>query len=480
MNSWRTILWGSILLLLLGLGLFLGWRASKQSPWWSDAGAARPWSTRAALISPAAPTPAPLSAGPMPSFTFTSNQSELSFTFEIPTRTNCNPFSWQVMVASPELTVDLGIARLQLPFFAVGQGPPLPGKDNPWNVRVPGQFFRANGSPLSATDLKALNISAWDQELRYHDGFPALKLFLESTNWAEIRILNVRVFDATTHAPLESGSVSQSQGKRYATETGIALWHSTPVEIMLDIASGPSQVFEFAAQPGTSRALPCGFVHLLGILPGHNFSSSSSSDSTNTSLTVRTRLGEANPETTLAFQCENYEQGRPFEFEALDAAGQAIPSGGSSTMSGFVMHQFQTSHTNIAQLRVRLFPNLRRVVFRLPGLPGLPEANLHVRNLFEVRSSWMRFQTDGAMRRWLERVLQLEMRSSTWANFPNGTFPMSFTNATPTEILGVYLRGCPAGTSARVDAKKQELVIGPSRWKDWALNAWFKLKAVLK
>lgn len=479
MNSWRTLVGGVVVLVLAGLGVGMFWQAAKASPWRSNPVAVRPWSPRATLFKPPAPNPvAPTDTNP-PVLTYTTNQDAVTARFHVPRLNKCDPFLWQIVPSTNGTSADLGCATLNLRFLAVGYGAPSQGHVDGWSIELPGQFFHADGSAVRTGELDQAGVSTWDRAIHYGAGFPSLKLFVESTHMDQVRVLGVRVFDARTRAPLESGSTSQSVSDRFTIETGLSLWHSSPMEVVLEVAAGPATTLSFPATAGSLLPLPCGgSVMLVGVFPGHSVAHSTSHNATNSVITVTTRLNASKPETTLAFRCDDYEHGRPFDLVALDRLGKPVPPAGGSSSGGCVLQSYGAAPEDIATIQVRFFPNLRRVIFHLPGPPGLPEGNKQVANLFDVAVPWLQFQHEDQVRTWLEKVLQLRINSRRSPTFAPSAFPLTLTNTTPAEVLGIFLRACPPGTIARVDPSKQELLIGSPTWRNWAQNVWFKVRSL--
>jgi hypothetical protein len=68
---------------------------------------------------------------------------------------------------------------------------------------------------------------------------------LRFTGIKDCALLGLRVFDARIRAPVGIGGYSQdARGGGCRVECSAALWHDTPVELVLDLATGLDRTFE--------------------------------------------------------------------------------------------------------------------------------------------------------------------------------------------------------------------------------------------
>jgi hypothetical protein len=88
----------------------------------------------------------------------------------------------------------------------------------------------------------------------------------------------------------------------------------------------------------------------------------------------------------------------------------------------------------VKEIRVKYYPKISRLIFRLAELPGLPEENRNVRNYFDVRVPYMRFNQPWELQNGLARLLNLSFNSLP-LNPTNSYFPLIYTNATVREIF---------------------------------------------
>ena len=84
---------------------------------------------------------------------------------------------------------------------------------------------------------------------------------------------------------------------------------------------------------------------------------------------------------------------------------------------------------DIKEIRLLHYPNLHRLTFTIPELPGLPEQNRHVANLFDVHIPYMRFRYEYSFQSGVAQLLQMQNHSIP-LTFTNNYFPTFRTNTT--------------------------------------------------
>jgi hypothetical protein len=462
MHKRHPLRWIIVLALCLaagGVGLLL---LLPPAAWMSDPAIVRPWSERAELLNPAPPTPPNLESNILDSLTISTNEDgRLKLAYDAPEPHESEHLAWRVVEADESLRADLGPGSLAIEYLGVAYGTPDEGKDDGWALELEGQFFRPDGEPFEEEDYARCELNEWDRKLRYRDGSPAVEIGLKLDGIEGYEFMGLKAFDARTRAPLHSGGYSHGgDADRYAIETSLAIWHPTPIELVLDLAVGPPEVFEFAPAPGTFQAFPAGAVVLAAAMDGSERSWSSGSQGGKQTITLRFEEGERGPECSLIFVCLPDAHPAPFDFELLDAEGKVLKSAGGGSSGTMVIKSVRAKLSEVATVRLLYYPNQYRVSFRLPALPGLPAENAKVENLFDLRVPYvsMRYQHD--LEDWLEAVLQLKIDASRRPVYPTGAFPMSFHDATAAEVFEVWMSHHPSGISARVNQETQTLEVG--------------------
>ena len=380
---------------------------------------------------------------------------------------------WQVVEADERLRAGLGTNRVALEYVAVGWGRPAPTDGDHESFRVPARFFHPDLTPFAPADWRRLKMAKQDRELSFREGAPVLVGELRFTGIKDCALLGLRVFDARTRAPVDIGGYSQdARGGGCRFECSVALWHDTPVELVLDLATGPARTFAFPPRPGVRQTFPDGMVELAAVVEGREQTRSIQSRNGWEIATLGFVRSGPKPAVSLLFLCQPTAHPSPFFLDALGPDGKALAGWGGSSSGLLKVRTWHASPADIARVRLRCLPRHYRLVFRLPRLPGLPEENRGVPNLLEVRVPFVRFRAHYQMRRWLEGVLQVKMTVAQPPTVPPGTFPMEFTDVTAGEVLDRYLKLLPPGTRLRFDAERSTLYLGPSRLSE--LIEWVK------
>ena len=460
MNTKRivTILAALLFLGALVFALVLGFRQVSGDGLYSDPAVPRPVCVREwEEFNKLDPEHRPVKPALWQSVTLTTDSANsvvLSHSLGEPPKGSFYVESRHEIQANEKLEMDGGSFGVK----AIGIALRDPGQkdDDPLKYRV----FDSGLTELSKeqiADLSRQNL--WNSSVTHiYPGGSALRFIVEHREWPGVSIKAWNLFDARTRRRSSGGgSWSGSEG---STEynTSLPLWHSGPVDLVADVAYGPPAVFEFPPEPGAGFAhgdLDCRLVTVVG---NSRFSFSSESKG-------RVRLGlavgdQSSRGTGYVFLCQPTAANLPVDFEFLDSEGKVLSAGGSST-SGY----FKYVHTNqpperVARIRAKCATRVRRVVIHLPSLPGLPEANRNVTNLFDVRIPFVRFKDAGEIRSFLGRTLQMEtsvIGSQPARATPRVIFPAEFTDASIRDIARFYAKA--EGGYLRMDKANNRLCL---------------------
>lgn len=458
----RRVIVLALVLALAGIGALMLLLA--PSAWVSDPAAFRPWSERTELLSPPAPTPPTINSNLLDTLTVSTNEEgRFRLEFDTPGRDDTEHLAWQVIEADESLRADLGAGSAAIEYLGVAYGPPEEGKDDGWALELEGRFFQPDGTPFQEEDYERCGLNEWDRNLHYRDGCPAVEIGLKLDGVDGYKFMGVRAFDARTQAPLHGGGYSHGgNNDRYAIETSLAIWHPTPIELVLDLAVGPPEVFEFPAVQGAFQTFPAGAIAVAAAVDGNERTWSSSSVAGRSTITVRFEEDERGPQCSFIFLCLPDAHPTPFEFELLDAAGKALPEAGGGTSGSMAIKSVRARLSDVARVRLLYYPNQRRVLFRLPALPGLPAENADVANLFDLQLPYVSMRYEHDLQDWVQDVLQLKIDSTARPAYPTGAFPMAFTNATAADLFQVWISHHPRGLSAGVNPGAQTLEVRKS------------------
>lgn len=430
----------------------------------SDPAALRPWSERAKLLNPAPPTPPTIDSNILDSLTVSTNgEGRLQLTLDRAERSQGELLAWEVIAADDSQRADLGGCSLAIEYLGVAYGPPGEGRDIGYALELEGRFFRPDGTSFAEDDYQRCKLGEGDRKLRYNDGFPAVKVGLRLEGVADFKVLGLGAFDTRTRAPIGAGGLSHGGGKeRYAIETSLAIWHPDPIELVLDLAVGPPEVFEFPAKPGAFQAFPAGAVTLVAALEGKERSWNSSGDGRKDTISLLFEEDEREPHCGFVFLCQPDAYPVPFGFELLDTEGRALPPAGGGTTGRMAIKTARCNLSDVATVRLLYYPNPRRLIFRLPALPGLPAANADIANLFDLRLPYVSIRYQHNLDVWIGNVLQLKVDASTRPSYPAGAFPMAFTNVTAADVVEAWMGFHPRGSGARVNPETQTLEVRKS------------------
>lgn len=93
------------------------------------------------------------------------------------------------------------------------------------------------------------------------------------------------------------------------------------------------------------------------------------------------------------------------------------------------------------RVRVKSYRHVRRIVFSVPELAGLPVEKSSVTNLFDVKIPLVMVRDDHEMLELIGRTVQMEVVRLPPGPALHGGFPRVYRNVTPAQLLGEYGRG---------------------------------------
>ncbi len=335
-------------------------------------------------------------------------------------------------------------------------------------VSVPVRFFGANLRPLKPKLLQELVPSERDRSLHFRGDFPEVRFFFVIEGPSEYKILNVQLFDARTHRSLLGGGYSSGGGVRgrFWVGTNVQLWHQSPVLVVLSLAHGPTKANVVQAAVGTTAKHDQGELHLVAILEQIDPGWSSESGSGTERLTLRRadplRTADRPAQTTFVWYGLPLASPVPLELDYLDDNGSVLADTGRGSSGAFLLGGVAEGAHRVSSIRISSFPYIRRLVFCLPEIPGLPEENRGVQNLFDVRIPYVRIKEDWRLREFLGNVTQLEASFSQTPPAPAGFFPLTRTNASVSELAGQYEAEFGGKQQFGISPNGQQLILEPS------------------
>ncbi len=316
------------------------------------------------------------------------------------------------------------------------------------------RFYDANLSPIPAELVKRLHNFRLSEPVKRFVGnpFPHIQLGFRLQPGETVKFLGPpRAFDATTSKQIAKGwECSGGKGLTWY-RMPVALWHRAPVDVVINVLSGPVRTFEFEPQPGTGFEQEGFSCRLLAVVPdvkqgswlGNGF--------------FKAPPGQG--ATGFVFVCQPRAESMRVTFDFLDAQGNVLFGRGSSTGGFLHMVSLDQPLEKVALIRASYGIKRYRLILHIPYIPHLPRENDSIENLFDVRVPYARFTNADEVRDFLVRALQLSAAGETGrrppANIHTDVFPMEFADVTVRDIARRYGRG---GT-LRLDAEKEQLIV---------------------
>lgn len=327
------------------------------------------------------------------------------------------------------------------------------------------RIFDSSLTELSQEQISDLSRQKrWDNSVWHsYPGGSALRFIVEHREWPGVSIKAWNLFDARTRRRSSGGGSWSSSEDSAQYNTSLPMWHSGPVDLVVDVAYGEPAVFEFPPEPGqgfTHGDLDCRLVAVV-----KNAGSFSSMETNKGQMHLKMRVAPAGEDpssrrTGYVFLCQPTPAYLPVDFEFLDSEGNTLSTGGSSYHWYFKQIYANHPRERVVRIRAKCATHVRRVVIHLPSLPGLPEANRSVTNLFDVRIPFVRFKDADEIQNFLRGSLQMEtsvIGSRPARATPRVIFPAEFTDASIRDIARFYAKA--EGGYLRMDKANNRLCL---------------------
>jgi hypothetical protein len=299
-------------------------------------------------------------------------------------------------------------------------------------------YYSPAGERLDAAAIRA-SLTMWSGGARFRGTFPHAEFYFESTNLPpDVMLLRFQAFDHRTRRLLTSGHSSGLQrGAKTVLWIGadIELWHQTPIDIVLTIATGP---VELTSHPIDLKAppipFPGGMLKLLHISEAEINSWGTDINNGTNFVTLSTDRETQPPKTSFVFFGWPTMQGLPIQLQLARADGQPVQHTGMSSSESLLIATVAEKPADLAKIEMRYFPNVYRLVFHVPELPGLPEENRHLQNLFDTRIPYLRVPYQYAYQSTILKLIAMEGPQLP-LTFSNSFFPLIRSNTTPRELF---------------------------------------------
>lgn len=337
------------------------------------------------------------------------------------------------LAAGERLEVDGGF--LDIPAFSTGIVTAETGDSIPVSMR----YFAGD---LSTTDSSIIEELLGGSSLPHHhspSGAPEANLIIRHEGLDNLLVTRLRVFDTRTHRMVFSGGGWRNLPDGLVPHgSNIQMWHSSPVDIVLDLAYGPCDVIEFDPIKGEGYSAPDADIRFIEALPDNGYSFSGGHRGSSSHV----RLGLAKTHhagTSYLFVCQPAVFPSPFTVELLAEDGEAISQIGATSGIHACARVPSKELRAVDRIRVTRRKTLRRVIFHLPYWPGLPAANDNVENLFDVTIPYVKIERVEELVALARSVLQCKgaQRAGLGHSLPR-LYPREYVDTTFGEMLAEY------------------------------------------
>jgi hypothetical protein len=376
-------------------------------------------------------------------FTISSNNEK--FIVEFPTsHPPENPFAYEIRKMTPGEPLNIGGGTITL----CALGTAYLDANQTMEDDAAYRFYDADLQSMTKEQVEKLGVYELAEPARHfrYRPYPSAKFGFRHEEIEDLMFQGIRVFDATTKKELTGGYSSGGRpGAYHWFTTGIPLWHRAPVDIVIEVSYGPSKIFEFTPRAGEGFGEDNFECRLVSVFEGADTYSSSSSSRDRTMIHEFRKAQPDKAGLRFVFACYPSAMKMPVTFDFLDADGNLLRGRGSST-SGFVHHRaIQQPPEKVASIRACYRTQRQRILIRLPYIPGLPEQNKNIDDLFDVYIPYVRLPGASQVGSFLQRTLQLQGASRTGPVPPESIysirFPVEFSDATLREIAQLYAQG---------------------------------------
>ncbi len=347
------------------------------------------------------------------------------------------PFSIVHADSSHSAAVSNGAIRLAY----IGIGSAQPRTNFEWGLQVPAAYYSPDAKPLTPAASNELNriVPKYQRTLSFNGSYPESQFIFISSNVPAIKTISFTAFDARTRYSLSSGYSSSTYSNGFYFANDLRIWHQTPIQLVTTLATGPTNHYPIAVSEGAEVSYPGGHIRLMLMADNEDLGSwSSSHDGRSNVVTIGLRRGHGWPlnrkSCSFIFHAWPRSGSAPIDFQFFDASGKLLNGYRKGSAGHLLTTAVEAKLADVKQIRLVHYPNQYRLIFTIPELPGLPEQNRNIQNLFDVHIPYMYFRYEHTFQDEIGHLLQMNQQHFA-LNFPNGYFPSIRTNTTPRELF---------------------------------------------
>ena len=337
-------------------------------------------------------------------------------------------------------------------------------------------FYDSQLQPVNVADIVGSgNYASTENGSNFrYSPWPAVQFIFQYKGIEHLMFQGIKIFDRRTHEPLATGYSSSGRESSHRFNTHIPLWHRTPVDLVIDVSYGPEKTFEFAPRAAEGFGEGNFKCRLISVFEGVDTSTNSNSSRNNIMIHEFRKAPPEKAGLTFFFACLPTASQMPVTFEFLDKDGKKLSTQGSSTTGYAHSIALKQPLEKISLIRAHYRIRRQRIVIHLPYIPGLPERNNPVKNLFDVYIPYVKLHDPTQVEQFIRRTLQLSRSQSTGRtpanSVNNAAFPMEFRGVTIREIAKFYAQG----GNLSIDIEHDQLN------REYPVPLWVRLKQFLQ
>jgi len=390
---------------------------------------------------------------------FMVNSEPEYFTITHPSwESSFNPFPVEVIEVTPGTSIELENSTLK---FA-GIGVAYYKADQSIDTNAAYQFYDEKFQAMNDEQLNNFSIFNTFESKDLFSMYlcPAVKFIFEQENVKDLMFQNIQIYDSRTHTPIGWDTGIDKEVNYLKFNSHIPLWHKTPVDVVFDVLYD-NVTHEFAPKAGEGFHIDNIECRLLQIFEGVGFRSNYETNDSNIVNKIY-KDTEGNPLTCFFFVCQPEAHNMPVTFEFLDKDGNKL------ALRSFFSTLFTTSVSikepieKVALIKAHYKTKRKRIILHLPYIPGLPEQNNNISDLYDVYIPYIYVKDNDRFNMFMRASLQLNSSGigNHTLNWETNRikYPIEFKNVKVGDIAKVYSKG---GTLS-INFKDNELILQES------------------
>ena len=420
--------------------------------------------------------------GVLDSITVQTNESSITLTmpsYRVWADFNSNPrIAFHQIDLSESYESESG--RIWIEKIAVAYGTFPPDKLNEFSVRFPAKHFDRNLVELTPEEVLEAEPEESDRSLDFQGRYPAVQFLLRGELQEEAKLLGFHAFNTFSRVSIANGySVNGKLEENCRVKMELQQWHNAPVEFVADIALGPVEVFEFTADQGARFQYPEGEIKLIAKTKNMDQRSTTENGTTTTVKFQSARHGNAGNTATMIFASLPKAQTIPVVFEFLDANGRVLQERGEEASGIFLEKSVLGKASDVKTVRLKYYPNRKRLIFKLPGVPGLPAENQHLENLFDVHIPFLAVREIWEYQTLIWKLTHLSPKGN-WPNIKRLPGREVFYNITMKDLVDKSAMEFGPNFRAVIDQEAWTIEFLDMSIKARGLRLWEKTKSFLR